>query len=283
MKRSAPNLVLLLPVVFAFGLFLVAPLSVVVMESLREFVPGRVGSAADAPFTLENYRELFDPAYLFYFWDTLRFAFLTSILAIAIGYPIAYLVTHLRSKRLRAAAIAFLISMMFLSALVRVYSIQLALGPVGLMRPLSAFLGLPPNSATYTEIMVIAGLLHYFIPITALTLVGTLQNLNPRLVEAAQALGAGTWRAHLSVTLPLSMPGVLSAFVICYTLSISAFVVPMILGKGRILFVSNLIYSRFSEVANYPSGAAISIVMLIVSLLIVFLIFRAAKSIGRTA
>jgi ABC-type spermidine/putrescine transport system permease subunit I len=124
--------------------------------------------------------------------------------------------------------------------------------------------------------MVILGLLHYLIPIAALTLIGTIQNVNPRLADAAESLGAARLVAHLTITLPLSARGILSAFLIGYTLCISAFVVPMILGRGRILFVSNLIYSRFSEVANYPSGAAISVVMLVLSLVVIYVISRAA-------
>jgi ABC-type spermidine/putrescine transport system permease subunit I len=124
--------------------------------------------------------------------------------------------------------------------------------------------------------LVGTGLLHYIIPVAALTLLGTIQNLDTRLVDAAQSLGAPGWKAHLSITLPLSMPGILSAFLVSLTFSISAFVIPMVLGKGRVLFLSNLIFNRFSEIANYPSGAAISMVMLIVSLVVVYLISQFA-------
>jgi len=122
--------------------------------------------------------------------------------------------------------------------------------------------------------MIMLGLLHYVVPMSALVLIGTIQNVNPRLVEAAQALGAAKWKSHLKVTIPLSARGLLSAFLISFTLSISAFVIPMILGKGRVLFISNLIYNRFSEIANYPSGAAISIVLFAVALVIVYVMSR---------
>ena len=122
------------------------------------------------------------------------------------------------------------------------------------------------------EIVVVAGLLHFTLPMAALTLVGTVQNVNPRLAEAAQTLGASRWLAHLTVTIPMCARGLLSAFLISFTLSVSAFIVPLILGKGRVVFVSNLIYSRFSEIANYPSGAALSLVLLVFSFAIVYAI-----------
>ncbi|MCE2494947.1 MAG: ABC transporter permease subunit, partial [Alphaproteobacteria bacterium] len=170
----------------------------------------------------------------------------------------------------RKIAIGFLVGIMFISTLIRVYALQLTFGPTGIAKILSGLLGVSMNGRFYTELIVIFGLLHYLVPIAAITLLGTIQNINPRLSEAAQALGASRWMAHLSITVPLCIPGLLSAFLISFTLCLSAFVVPMILGKGKILFVSNLIYARFSEISNYPSGSAISIIMLVLSLAIIY-------------
>ncbi len=270
MKLTRDALLLIVPALAVFTVLLAMPLANLVAESFRLFEPGRVGSATDAPLTLRNYAELLEPAYVGYFLDTFRIALVASLSGLLIGYPIAYFVARMRSTYLRKVWIGFLVAMMFLSILVRVYSLELTFGPVGFLAEVSDLLGVRRNSRTMIELLVIAGLVHFVTPMVTLTLVGTIQNVNPRLAEAAQALGAPRWRAHLSVTIPLSMRGVISAFLIAYTLSISAFVIPMVLGKGRVLFVSNLIYSRFSEVANYPSGAAISIVMLLLSLLIVY-------------
>src|SRR5436190_2280928 len=159
---------------------------------------------------------------------------------------------------------------MFLSVLVRTYALELTFGAAGPLRPLLLSLGIMTNGRTYIEVLVGGGLLHYIVPVATLTLLGTIQNVDPRLVDAAQALGAPGWKAHLSITLPLSMRGLLAAFLFAFTFSISAFVIPMILGKGRVLFISNLIYTRFSEIANYPSGAAISVVLFVLAMGIVY-------------
>lgn len=272
MKPRGGAFLLLLPALAIFTFLLLLPLANLVEESFRLFEPGRVGSAQDAPYTTRNYTELARSAYLQFFLDTFRIALFASVVALVVGYGIAYFVARLRSRGLRKLSIGFLVTMMFLSILVRVYSLELTFGPVGFLREFSALLGVRPNSRTLIEFLVIAGLVHFVTPMVALTLIGTIQNVNPRLAEAAQALGAPRWKAHLSVTIPLSARGILSGFLIAYTLSISAFVIPMVLGKGRVLFVSNLIYSRFSEVANYPSGSAISIIMLALSLIIIFVI-----------
>ena len=276
MKPTRAAFLLTVPALTVFALLLVLPLGGILSESFKLYVPGRVGSAADAPYTVANYLELFRPAYFGYFLTTFRLGAIAAIVALLVGFPIAYFVARTSSRRTRNLAIALLITLMFLSALVRVYSLELTFGTVGVMRPVLRFFEISTNSRTYIQWLVVAGLLHFIIPMAALTMIGTIQNVNPRLVEAAQALGAARWQAHLSITVPLSVRGILSAFLISYTLCISAFVVPMVLGKGKVLFVSNLIYRRFSEVANYPSGSAISIILLVVSLAIVYTVSRVA-------
>ena len=271
-------LLLLIPAVSAFVLLLVSPLLNVLLESIREYTPGRVGAAPGAPFTLANYTDLLQPAYALYFVDTFRLSLIATLVGLAIGYPIAYYIARQRSSLTRKLGVGFLIAMMFLSVLVRVYAIALTFGPVGFLRQITQLTGLSPNSVMIAQIMIVAGLLHYVIPISALTLIGTIQNVNPRLAEAGQALGAPRWASHMTITLPLSMRGILSAFLICYTLSIGAFVMPMVLGKGQIYFVSNLIYARFGEVANYPSGSALSMIMLVLSLLIIYSVTRIATA-----
>jgi putative spermidine/putrescine transport system permease protein len=257
---------LLLPAAAVVVFLLVVPMGILGDQSFRLFVPGRVGVAAHAALTLANYAELLSPAYLRYFADTFRIGLIASAIALIVGYPIAYRVGHARGRRTRRLWLVFLVTMLFLSILVRVYAVDLAFGPAGFGRQLSAVLGIGLNSEAFIEITIIVGLLHCLIPMAALALVGPLQSLNPRLVEAAQALGAPVWKAHATVTLPLSVRGILAAFMLCFTFCLSAFVIPMVLGKGRVLFVSNLIYSRFGEIGDYPSGAALSLILLLLSL-----------------
>jgi putative spermidine/putrescine transport system permease protein len=251
-----------------------APMVTLLVESFRLYVPGRVGAASNAPLTRTNYAELLEPAFLRFFVETFWISLITTIVGVLLAYPIAYRIARTPSRRRRAIAIGALVTFLFLSAVVRTYALELTFGSVGPLRPLFETIGISPNSRTYIQYLVGAGLLQFIIPIAALTLIGTHQNIDGSLVEAAQALGAPRWKAHLSITVPLSVEGVLSAFLLAFTFSMSAFIVPMILGKGRILFLSNLIYNRFSETANYPSGAAISVVTLAVTLAIVYGISR---------
>jgi ABC-type spermidine/putrescine transport system permease subunit I len=274
MKPSRSTLPLLLPAITVFmGLFFL-PMAGLFVESLRFYQPGSIGAADNAPLTLANYAELLTPSFAEFFFETLRISLLASLAGLIFAFPLAYWITRRLPARWRAIAVGFFVTLMFLSVLVRTYALELTFGAAGPLRPLLISLGISPNSRIYIEFLVGGGLLHYIVPMATLTLLGTIQNVDPRLFDAAQALGAPGWRAHLSITLPLSMRGLLAAFLFAFTFSISAFVIPMILGKGRVLFISNLIYNRFSEIADYPSGAAISMVLFAVALTVVYVTSR---------
>ena len=270
MKPGRGSLLLLSPAGAVFlGLFFL-PMAGLLIESFRLYVPGSIGSKADAPFTFANYGELLTPSFARFSFETLRVSLLASLVGLLFAFPLAYWITRRLAARWQPIIIGLFVTLMFLSVLVRTYALELTFGAVGPLRPLLVEIGISPNSRGYIEILVVAGLLHYIVPMATLTLLGTIQNVDPRLFDAAQALGAPRWKAILSVTLPLCMRGLLAAFLFAFTFSISAFVIPMILGKGRVLFISNLIYNRFSEIANYPSGAAISIVLFVLAMLIVY-------------
>lgn len=262
---------LLLPGALLFLGLIVLPFAELAIESFRPFTPGRIGSVEGAPWTLENYRQLLEPSFLVRVYDTLGISLLAAVLSVALSYPLAYLVVRRMTPGWRSGTIAVLVLLVLLSVLMRTYALELTLGSVTPFRPLLAALGIEPNSRSYIEALVLLGLLQASIPISTLLLLNTIQSVDPALEDAAKSLGAPGWKTHLAVTLPLSVPGLIAAFLVALATSLSSFVIPMILGKGRVMFVSNTIYSRFSDVANYPSGAAASMFMLAVCIVVVLL------------
>jgi ABC-type spermidine/putrescine transport system permease subunit I len=257
----APGLILLT------GLLL-APIALMAVESFRPFVAGRVGSGAG--WTVRNYTELIEPAYAFYFYDTFRIGFIVSIIALVLATPLAWLAARTRKRAVRVSIFGLLIGLLFMSLVARLYAIQMTWGSTGPLAFFGTLIGVPARSAGYAAIQVAIGLLHFVVPLSAMILIGTFQNISPRLEEAAASLGAPRWRVALSVTLPLAVPGLLSAFMIAFAMCISNFVVPLILGRGVVLFTTNLMYVRFSDVANYPSGAAIGMIMFALAGLVVY-------------
>jgi putative spermidine/putrescine transport system permease protein len=260
---------LLAPGLFVLAVGFGLPLLTLAGESLRQFTPGRVGPVAGAPLTLDNYRELLSGAFVDVLLTTFWIGTVAALIAEAIALPLAWYIVRRLSRRWRTLCLSFLIMLVLSSVLLKTYAIELTFGSAGAMRPLLHLLGIAPNGRAYIEAMVIAGLVHAIIPVATLTLLGAVQAIDPRLLDAAQSLGAPVWRAHLGITLPLAFPALISSFLVSLTFAISAFVIPMVLGKGRVLFLSNMIYTRFSDIANYPSGAAVSLAMLALSMLVI--------------
>jgi putative spermidine/putrescine transport system permease protein len=266
-RLSAFQWALLAPGALLLVLLLVAPIALMTIESFHPFVGGRVG--AGTGWTLRNYTELIEPAYAFYFYDTFRIGFIVSAIALLLATPLAWTAARTKRRAVRVAIFGLLISLLFMSLVARLYAIQMTWGSNGPFAFFGTLIGVPARSAGYAAVQVAIGLLHFVIPMAAIILVGTFQNISPRLEEAAASLGAPRWRVALTVTLPLAAPGLLSAFMIAFAMCISNFVVPLILGRGVVLFTTNLMYVRFSDVANFPSGAAIGVIMFALAALVV--------------
>jgi putative spermidine/putrescine transport system permease protein len=265
------------PALALLAILLLAPVAVMALQSVRPFVAGRIG--AGEGWTLENYLELVRPAYAYYFFDTFWIGVIVSAIALVLSVPLAWVVVRTRRRAARTAIYGLLIGLLFMGLVSRLYAIQMTYGPTGPLAILGDLLGIPARSSGYAVVQVVLGLLHFVIPVTALTLVGTFQNINPRLEEAAASLGAPRWRASLGIVLPLALPGLLSAFLVAFAMCISNFVVPLILGRGVVLFTTNLMYVRFSDIANYPSGAAIGLIMLVLSFGIVYGLTAAGRAV----
>jgi ABC-type spermidine/putrescine transport system permease subunit I len=268
MTGTKARLLLLAPSIAVIAAFFLLPLANVAEKSFRQV--SRTDVFGILPYTVQNYLETLHPAYVGYFLDMIRIGLISTVCGVVLAYPIAYFIARRRSGRVRTLLVGFFIAFLFLSVLVRVYSFEITFGTVGVGQQLSAWFGFSLTGRAYGEFLVIIGLMHHNIPLSTLILVGAIQNVNPRLAEAAQALGASRWQAHQSTTLPLSSRGILSAFLINYTIAISAFVVPMVLGKGKVLFLSNLIYRRFGESANFPGGSALAVELLLFSFVFVY-------------
>lgn len=259
---------LLAPALLALLVLMGGPIVLLVLESFRTFVPG--AGMQTGGFTVANYRELLDPAYLFYFWETFRIGLIVATISVAAGAPLAFAAVRSRSSFVRKGLLALLVGLLVMSLVARLYAIEMTWGSIGPLAPIGALTGINPKSPRYADVLVSIGLLHFCLPVVALMLIGSFQSLSPRLEEAASSLGATRSDAIVSVVLPLVGPSLISAFTIALAMCISNFVAPLLLGRGVVVFTTSLMYTRFSDVGNYPSGAAIGVVMLVLSFAVVY-------------
>ncbi len=272
---------LLSPAGLSLLLLLFVPVVLLLRQSL---LPVTDGVAAEGGWTLANYAAFGDQAYGFYFYDTIRLAALAAALGLLLGAPLAFTCARTRSRVLRRAILLLLVGMLFMSGVARLYAIQASFARTGPLAWVAPLLGIRPGSPGFATLMVVTGLLHFVLPSVGLMLVGTFQNLNPRLEEAAATLGASRLRVVLDIIVPAARPGLGAAFMLAFAMGISNFVVPLVLGRGVVVFVTNLIYVRVSQIADFPSAAALAVMMLLVVSALVYLLSRlVARAGGRAA
>ena len=223
-------------------------------------------------FTLENFALVFDPLYAGIFLNSARIAGLATLIAVIVGYAAAYAIAQ--APRRWQPILLFLAVLPFWSNyLIRTYAWIVLLNREGLVTQglrLMGYTGEPP-SLLYTEGAVIVGLVYNYLPFVILACYAPLARLNPELAEASRDLGASPLTTFRRVTLPLTIPGIAAGAVFVFVLSIGNFVTPALLGGGRFQMIGNLVYDQFLTANDWPFGAALSMVLIAVMMLLLTL------------
>jgi putative spermidine/putrescine transport system permease protein len=197
-----------------------------------------------------------------------RLSLTVTILALLIGYPVAYaLHTRVRSAGARAVIALLLFSPLLVSVVVRTYGWFILLASQGLVNSTLRAVGLitEPLSLLFNSRGVVISLTHILLPFAIFPIYSVLGRLDLSLKEAAQDLGAGWWETFQRITLPLTMPGVVAGTLICFTLALSAFVTPRLLGGGRVQVLPLMVYNNTVEI-NWPTGAVSGLTLLLLSM-----------------
>lgn len=226
-------------------------------------------------YTLANYLAfLTDPYYLDILYVTFKISFITTIITLIIGYAIAYYVTKvLKNTLMKRIAYVLIISPIFTSAVVRSFGWMVILGNNGFVNQTLMKWGLidQPIQLLYNETGITIGLIYILAPFMILSLTSVLQNIDPRLEEASADLGYNRWRSFLKVTLPLSVPGILAGVIMVFSLSLSSYVTPALLSGGKVKVLAMLIYEQMTQVLNWQFGGAMSLIILVISVLILMI------------
>lgn len=269
--RPRPSLVplLLAPALILYlGIFIV-PLLGVLFESV-----GR------SEFTLQHYVEVFDDAVLMHVLvRTIVLSLVVTAICLLLGYPIAY-VMLLSSNRVQRIIALLIVLPLWTSLLVRTYAWLVILGRKGLVNEALLSLGMieAPLSLLYTRFSVYVGMVHIMLPFMVLPLFAVMRRIDLSLLSAAWSLGASRTRAFFFVFLPLSFPGVLAGSLLVFILSIGFFVTPAVLGGlGDTTFVM-LIERQVNRLNNWPLAAAMSVILLVATLVLVVLYNRVLSS-----
>jgi putative spermidine/putrescine transport system permease protein len=272
---------LLAPVLALLGLFFVLPMANLVVMSFYGFEPNR-GIVYE--LGLGNYaRFLGDPFYLGILGRTLKIAAQVTLMALLLAYPVAFYLSRTSGKE-RTYLTLLIVSPLLVSLVIRSFGWLIVLGPRGLINSTLRGWGIveSPLALMYTENAVLVSLIHVFYPFMVLPIAGSLQNIDPSVVRAAQNLGAGRWQVFRRVILPLSLPGVVAGCVIVFALTCSAFVTPLILGGPKVKVMAYSVWEQVISLLNWPFGAAIAFLLLFITLALIFAYNRWLES-GRYA
>jgi spermidine/putrescine transport system permease protein len=273
--RAATFWGLLMPPAVWLALFFLVPLLLIAVISLRADLRGGVLTSF-AP-TLEQYRTLLEkPAYLRLFGTSIAMALAVALAATFFAFPIAYFLAY-RAGRRAGLFLALLLIPFWTSFLLRVMAWKVMLGSNGVINGFLQYVGLieePLGFLLYNRFAVVITLIYVWIPFVSLPILASLQRIEPNLFEAAADLGSTPRQRFWRVTLPLSLPGVLAGFFMCFIPTVGEYVTPLLVGGSGGLMYGNLIQDVFTNAANWPLGAAMSLVMLLGTLLLAALALR---------
>ena len=268
MQTGRSKLLLLAPATLWFIAMLVLPLMVVFIFSFGE--RGAAGGYVPA-FTFDQYMNL--PARFTAFKNTLVLAPAGTLAALLVAYPLAYFLAVKVSPRWRLILLVMVIVPFWTSILLRTYAWIFILGGRGIPN-LLAYIGIDDVRLINTPFAVLVGIVYGYLPLMVFPIYVSLEKLDKRLLEAASDLGSSPWRSFLQVTLPLSVPGIATGCMLVFILLMGEFLIPALLGGGKVFFIGNALVDLFLQSRNWAFGSAVAASLVAVMLIIVTLYMR---------
>lgn len=242
--------------------FVALPMLIMFSMSMYSFLPsGEVGDK----ITLDNYKSVLSDGYFYsIFGRTFGMAILVTALCILIGVPEAYVLSRL-APRWRAISIVIVLGPLLVSVVVRTLGWAILLGNDGVINKAMMMIGLidSPIKMTYTFGGVVVAMVHVLVPFMVLAVWASIQKIDPATEQAAESLGAGLLTIMRRIIFPQVIPGVLSGGLIVFAMCMSAFATPSILGGRRLKVVPTTIYDEFLGNLNWPLGATLAVLLLI--------------------
>ena len=223
-------------------------------------------------FTLDNFIKFFtDPDFLLVLWRSIKIAFKTTVICVLLGYPIAYFIAF-SSDKVRNILILAITLPTWINMLVRTYAWIGLLSDGGFFQQILGIFGLGDTELLYTEGAVLIGMVYNFIPFMILQINTSLSKMDRSLADASHDLGADGIQTFLRVTLPLSLPGVVSGISLVFLPAVSSFSIPKLLGGGQFFLIGNVIENQFITVGEWNFGSSISLIMALIMMATMYLI-----------
>ncbi len=257
------GLLLSLPAFAYLLLFFAVPFLYVVVYSFATRT--RTGGTALSGWNLDSYRRLSEQIVRDVFTRSLTLALLTTLICLVVAYPLAYFLTT-RGKVARNVMLVLVMIPFWTNFLVRNYAWRLILANGGPLSSATDAVGLGTTDILFTQAAVVLGMVYSFLPFMVLPLYASLERIDRSLLEASRDLFAGPSQTFRRVVFPLSLPGVVAGSILVFVPSLGAYVTPEILGGGKNVLLGSYIVTQFGTARNFPFGASLSVVLMVVML-----------------
>ena len=268
-RATISNIIMCGPMTIWSVLFILIP---VVMLVFMSFMTKGLLGKVEYKFTLANYTEILKPVYFNVVKESLIIALWTTVLTVLMGYPLAMVMSKLKKKTTGIITILLMLPL-WVSGLVILYSFVIMLNNSGTINTFLTNIGLikKPLQLLYNNFSVTVGMVYMFLPFAVLPMYSSIEKLDPSLIEASKALGANPVVTFFTVTLPLTSPGIFAGVILTFIPCIGYYMVTDMLGGGTSMLIGNLIYRQFTISRNWPFGAALSVILSLVILVMVLI------------
>lgn len=224
-------------------------------------------------FTLNNFYKFFQPIYVSVLLKSLGLALFSTFVCMIVGYPVAMILASRQFSKSTTMSMLFIIPM-WMNFLLRTYSWLTLLEKNGIINSILSFFNLPKFNILYTDAAVVLGMVYNFLPFMILPIYTVLMKIDSKLVEAAQDLGGNSFTVFRRITLPMSIPGVMSGITMVFMPAVTTFVISKLLGGGQYTLIGNFIERQFIQLSDWNFGSAISMIMMVFILISIAIMSR---------
>lgn len=245
------------PYIVWMAIMIIIPMLLIMLYAFTD----KGNNVATIHFTLDNFTRFFqDSIFLSVLKRSLYIAILTTAICVFLGYPVAYVIAN-RSEQNKMFWILLITLPTWINMLVRTYAWMGILQDEGVINSFLGLFGIGPVTMIHTTFAVVLGMVYNFIPFMILQIYTSLTKMDKSFLEAASDLGANKAQSFLRVTLPLSLPGVISGITLVFLPAVSSFFIPKLLGGGQYVLIGNVIETEFLNSGDWNFGSAISLIM----------------------
>ena len=268
-KQKNSSAWMALPLYIFTIVFVICPLLYVVALS---FATSNRGYGVTWKFTLDNYKNILEPVYLNTFVESLKLALTSTAAIVLIGYPFGYFMAKLPEHRKKKAHLLLTLPF-WVNSLIRLYGWIIILQKKGLLNFVLMKLGLikKPLAILYSYPAIVVGMIYVLLPFMIMSVYSSAEKLDWSYVEAARDLGASRVQAFFTVTLKLTLPGLLSGVILTFVPSMGLFFIADILGGNKIVLVGSLIQDQMTRGSNWPFAAALAVVMMVLTTVMIMI------------